>query len=335
MDSVTQAVLGGAVSYAILGQRIGKRAALYGAAFGTLPDLDVLIDFGGPIENMTYHRGFSHSFLIQALVAPVLAWMITRPKQLTDSVFLKWWLAIFFCFITHSLADLFTVYGTQILWPLSAHPFSHSLLFIIDPLYTLPLLIAFVSALVSRNTRRNLKINHLMLIVSTAYLCWSASAKVLIDEKAMTALNFRGIAPAVYESTPAPFNTLLWRSVAIAGDHYYEIWTSVFDEIDDVQIVGYPRNLELLEPVANHPSVQRLQWFTKEQYKAWESGDKIFLSDLRMGIEGAYVFNFEVAKREIDGVVTGSFAQLEQRPQLTRMTEIWRRIFDPSVELSR
>ena len=66
MDSVTQAVLGGAVSYAILGQRIGKRAALYGAAFGTLPDLDVLIDFGGPIENMTYHRGFSHSFLIQA-----------------------------------------------------------------------------------------------------------------------------------------------------------------------------------------------------------------------------------------------------------------------------
>ena len=123
--------------------------------------------------------------------------------------------------------------------------------------------------------------------------------------------------------------------MAIAGDHYYEIWTSVFDEIDDVQIIGYPRNLELLEPVANHPSVQRLQWFTKEQYKAWESGDQIFLSDLRMGIEGSYVFNFEVAKREIDGVVTGSFVQLEQRPQLSRMMEIWQRIFDPSVELAR
>ena len=53
MDSVTQAVLGGVVSYAILSKHIGKRAALYGAAFGTLPDLDVLIDFGGPIENMT------------------------------------------------------------------------------------------------------------------------------------------------------------------------------------------------------------------------------------------------------------------------------------------
>ncbi len=335
MDSITQAVLGGVVSYAILGQHIGKRAALHGAAFGTLPDFDVLIDFGGPIENMTYHRGFSHSFLIQALVAPVFAWMMVRPKQFTDKVFLKWWLAIFLCFVTHSLADLFTVYGTQVLWPWSAHPFSHSLLFIIDPLYTLPLVIAFVCALVSRNTHRTVQINHFMLIVSTAYLVWSASAKVFIDEKARSALNLRGISPSVYESTPAPFNTLLWRSVAIAGDHNYEIWTSVFDEIDDVQIVAYPRNLELLEPVADHPSVQRLQWFTKGQYKAWESGDQVFLSDLRMGIEGSYVFNFEVAKREIDGMVTGSFAQLEQRPQLSRMTEIWQRIFDPSVQLSR
>jgi inner membrane protein len=71
LDSVTQAVLGGAVSYAVLGQRIGKRAALYGMALGTIPDLDVLIDFGGPIENMTHHRGFSHSLLIQAFVTPV------------------------------------------------------------------------------------------------------------------------------------------------------------------------------------------------------------------------------------------------------------------------
>ena len=60
MDSITQAVLGGAVGYAVLGRKLGKRAALIGAGFGTLPDLDVLIDFGGPIENMTYHRGVSH-----------------------------------------------------------------------------------------------------------------------------------------------------------------------------------------------------------------------------------------------------------------------------------
>ena len=126
MDSVTQAVLGGAVSYAILGKRLGRRAALYGVVLGTLPDLDVLIDFGGPIENMTHHRGFSHSFLVQAIVAPMLAWIIVRPRLLNDGAFLRWCLAIFLCFMTHSLADLFTVYGTQVLWPLSVHILLHT-----------------------------------------------------------------------------------------------------------------------------------------------------------------------------------------------------------------
>jgi inner membrane protein len=334
VDSVTQAVLGGAVSYAILGRRLGRRAAIYGAALGTLPDLDVLIDFGGPIENMTYHRGFSHSFLVQAVVAPALAWIVVRPKQLSDSLFLRWWLAILLCFVTHSLADLFTVYGTQVLWPLSVHPFAYSLLFIIDPLYTLPLVIAFVVTLVGKRIHLNVLINSLMLAVSTGYLIWSASVKVLIDDKAMEALNLRGISPTTYESTPAPFNTLLWRSVAIDGDYYYEIWTSIFDEVDQVQIQRYPRNLDLVKPVLDHPSVQRLQWFTKDQYKAWEKGDQIFLSDLRMGVEGAYVFNFEVAKKEGEQTIIGSFERLEQRPQLNRIEKVWQRIFDSSIEVS-
>ena len=109
MDSLTQAVLGGTVTYAILGKRLGKRAALYGAALGTLPDLDVLIDFGGPIENMTHHRGFSHAFVVQALAAPVLAWLAVRPKSVSDPFFLRWCLAIYLCFLTHTLADFFTV----------------------------------------------------------------------------------------------------------------------------------------------------------------------------------------------------------------------------------
>jgi inner membrane protein len=334
VDSVTQAVLGGAVSYAILGRRLGRRAAIYGAALGTLPDLDVLIDFGGPIENMTYHRGFSHSFFVQGVVSPLLAWLFVRPERLTDALFLRWWLAIFLCFVTHSLADLFTVYGTQVLWPLSVHPFAHSLLFIIDPLYTLPLVVAFIIALVGKSTFNKVMLNNLMLAVSTGYLIWSASVKVLVDDKAMYALQLQGISPTTYESTPAPFNTLLWRSVAIDGDYYYEIWTSIFDEVDQIQFRRYPRNLDLVKSVSDHPSVQRLQWFTKDQYKAWQKGDQIFLSDLRMGVEGAYVFNFEVAKKEAEQIMIGSFERLEQRPQLNRIEKVWQRIFDPSVQIS-
>ena len=41
MDSLTQAALGGAVGYAVLGNKVGRKAALWGAILGTLPDLDV------------------------------------------------------------------------------------------------------------------------------------------------------------------------------------------------------------------------------------------------------------------------------------------------------
>src|SRR5210317_1878261 len=122
MDSVTQAVLGAAIGGAIApaGQR--RKALLAGAALGTLPDLDVLIDYGDAVENFTYHRGFSHSLFVLPPVALLL------------------WLAfIGLALITHPMLDAHTAYGTQLLWPLDSPPVMWASLFIIDPLFTLPM----------------------------------------------------------------------------------------------------------------------------------------------------------------------------------------------------
>ncbi len=70
MDSLTQALLGASVQGALLGRWQGRKALLYGAALGTLPDLDVLIDYGDPVAEMTYHRGFSHSLLVLGALQP-------------------------------------------------------------------------------------------------------------------------------------------------------------------------------------------------------------------------------------------------------------------------
>ena len=333
MDSLTQAALGGVVTYAVLGPSLGKRAAIYGMALGTLPDLDVLIDFGGPIENMTHHRGFSHSFLVQTAVSPILGWLFSQIKGGRGASFSQWSIAIFFCLITHSLADFFTIYGTQLLWPLTDHPFAHAILFIIDPAYTVPLIIALIGILMIRNRGVAQTLNLSMLTLSTMYLIWSVGAKSMIDQQVQFALNTRGIHPDVYESAPAPLNTLLWRAVAIEEDTYYEIWASVFDAVDDIQVRQFDRSLTLLKPIENHPSVRRLQWFTKGQYKAPREDDVIYLSDLRMGIEGAYVFNFEVGRRNGETFKLGNFNQVSERPDLKRLPMIWERIFDASVTI--
>ena len=62
MDSLTQIVLGAAVADATIGRTVGRRAAIYGAVLGTLPDMDVFVSLGGVVEDFVYHRSASHSF---------------------------------------------------------------------------------------------------------------------------------------------------------------------------------------------------------------------------------------------------------------------------------
>ncbi len=73
MDSISQAALGAAVAGAVAGRRCTPKVLLAGAALGTLPDLDVMLDYGDPISNMVKHRGFSHSLFVLLPFAAMLA----------------------------------------------------------------------------------------------------------------------------------------------------------------------------------------------------------------------------------------------------------------------
>lgn len=79
MDSITQIVLGAACGEAVAGRKLGRRAMLWGAVGGTIPDLDVLAWlFTDEINSASFHRGFMHSFVFAAL-AP---WVFARGAQL-------------------------------------------------------------------------------------------------------------------------------------------------------------------------------------------------------------------------------------------------------------
>ena len=89
MDSATQFILGASVAGVTLGRVMGPRALLVGGALGTLPDLDSFIPMGNAIDNMTYHRGFSHSVFVLTAVSPVIAYALSRTiNALKD----RWWL---------------------------------------------------------------------------------------------------------------------------------------------------------------------------------------------------------------------------------------------------
>jgi inner membrane protein len=339
MDSLTQIALGGAVGYAVLGNKIGRKAILYGAALGTLPDLDVLIPYAGDVESFTYHRGFSHSLWVHLLTSPLIAWLLSKFHPNTAHLKLRWFALVFLTLSTHALLDSFTVYGTQLMWPLTEYPYGVSNLFIIDPLYTLPLLIGLGFALALKQPSISaIRANKLGIIASTAYIAWSLSAKVMIDQKVEIAMEEKGIDAIAYVSTPAPLNTLLWRVVAVSESgnitKYHEIYASVFDEPSEVSFQAYPSSPMLLDPLSDNWAINRLAWFTKGLYSVYRQDDNIIMSDLRMGVECNYVFNFVVAQTDTKGIQAIDAKKVSARPDFASVGKIWDRIWDPNVNLS-
>jgi inner membrane protein len=336
MDSVTQLVLGAAVGEAALGRKIGNRALLWGAAMGTFPDLDVFIPLGDVVSDFTYHRSASHSLFVLALATPLFAWLATRIHADTRESFKRWMLAIYLIFVTHVLLDSLTAYGTQIFWPISDTPVSLATVFIIDPFYTLPLVIGVVAALVmTRDSPRGHRINQLGLIASTAYLAWTLVAKVIVDNRFEDELERQGIAYEKLFTTPGPFNSLLWRAVVRDRDGYYEAYYSVFDGGGEIRFHRYASQDGLLDSLAGDWSVERLRWFSRGFYSVTLAGQDVVISDLRMGVEPNYVFRFKVA--ELSNPHPKAVEVVEQL-QLERdfdvLPLVWARIWDPQVGLS-
>jgi inner membrane protein len=293
MDSLSQIALGAAVSVAVMGRRTAVwNAAVWGAVAGTLPDLDVLIDHGDPIRNMVLHRGESHALFWLTLFSLPFAAAVARLSG-EWTLWRRWALAMWLALVTHPLLDAMTVYGTQLALPFSNHPYGVGSVFIIDPLYTLPLLVGVGWALAGRN----LKANAVGLALSTAYLAWGAAAQQHVSQIASASLASQGIRAENLLVTPTAFNTVLWRVVAVSGDSYHEGFYSLFDKTPRIAFDAYPRGNALAADLSVVEGVRRLRGFTQGFFALRETAGRVLISDLRMGQEPNYTFTFAIAEK--------------------------------------
>lgn len=327
MDSLTQIALGAAIGEAVLGRRVGRKAALWGAICGTLPDLDVLIPFGDPVADFTFHRSFSHSVIMLALLTPLMVWLI-RKIHPADAEYRKGWFAlVYLAFLTHVLLDSCTVYGTQIFWPLSEYPMTWGSIFIIDPFYTLPLIAGVIAIAVSRlNSQRAHRFNLAMLTLSTLYLGWSFAAKNYTHGIARDELVRQGIEYRQIVSLPSPFNTILWRFVVMTPDGYAEGWYSLLDSGRAIDFAHRDSAAELLSGLESHWPVTRLQWFTKGFYRVARQGESVIMQDLRMGGGDYYVFQFKVGETGNPHSIPTASVQLPVILEEGTFTELWSRL---------
>jgi inner membrane protein len=323
MDTVSQFALGAAVGVAVLGRRTALwKAALAGGVCGTLPDLDVFIDHGDPVSNMTLHRGETHALFWLTLASPLIAGLLARLNRAGGVPWHRWWFMVWLALVTHPLLDAMTVYGTRLGLPFTDFPYAVGSIFIIDPLYTLPLLIGLGLAV----GRQRPGFNTAGLALSSAYLAWSVLAQQYVAAIATQQARAQGIQIERLLVTPAPFTTLLWRIVIVSPDgHYHEGFRALLDDADTpLAFDRYSRGNDLLAALRSHPPVARMEAFARgfiklERERESEGSERIVLSDLRMGLEPTYTFAFIVARTQSPTLVPVTPASVGRRPDVPRV----------------
>ncbi|MES2981912.1 MAG: metal-dependent hydrolase [Verrucomicrobiota bacterium] len=288
MDSLTQATLGAAVGEAILGKKIGNRAILWGALFGTIPDLDVI--FSPLLDNaqeLAFHRGGSHSLLLMVIASLALAkplaklWKIEKVSPMRAGIF------VFLAWSTHVLIDCFTVYGTSVLWPFSPVRVGFNNLFIIDPLYTLPLLVSLIWLAFYRSKKQQPKRTRILnwgLGISSAYVVFSFAMKFYASSSFDADLARRDIEYNRRMEAPTAFNTLLWRSILEREDEIWVGYRSVLEmPSKPIRWTVYPRQKEIVAPFANEREVRTIDWFSQGWWIARPHAQGIWMADMRFG----------------------------------------------------
>lgn len=296
MDSLTHVVMGASIAALVSGKSLGRKAMVVGAVVSTLPDLDVFWPFNDPVSFFTYHRSATHSLIVLTLMTPLIAWCVhwlCKNESYKKCVWVTW-----FCLIAHALLDACTVYGTQLFWPFMPPPVMGGSIFIIDPLYTLPLLVGFIVFLFKPQWPASALIVRYGLSLSLFYLALSLVLQQYVVAKTEIYAREQGVTVDKILATPTPFTISAWRVVAIAGDRYYEGFYGLLPGTRDFSWVAYERHPELAAFLQNNWAFERLKWFTNDYYKLARDNDKIYVSDLRMGFEPNYTFSFFVAKRD-------------------------------------
>ena len=332
MDSISQIVLGASIAHITLGEKLGKRALILGAVVGTLPDLDVLVPYADAIESFTYHRSWSHSLFMLTLFSFPLAWFCKCLFAKAGIPYGRWWFAIWLVLFTHPILDGFTIYGTQLWWPLDAPPTAWGSVFIIDPMYTLPLL-AGVAIAWRRSWLHARPVVVAGLLISTTYLGWTLIAQHITRQKVTTTLTQNAIEANHLVIAPFPFS-LLWRVLVVTDDHYLEGYSSLLDSESEMSMNAYDNGKQSCNEWLSHGPVQRMDWFTHGAFALSVENDVLVLSDLRMGIEDDYVFEFAVAEWEADAWQTIVTRKMPINIDSDRMTLLLSRVIDASVDLT-
>lgn len=286
MDPLTQASLGAAVAALFSCRGNVRRAIVVGALAGAAPDVDVFIrSDSDPMLALEYHRHFTHALLL----APVIG--LATATFFKGVFFWKQWhyreLALFAVLgaLTHGLLDACTSYGTLLYLPFFDHRESWDIISIIDPIFTVPLVLMTFGAFLLRRPA----FSRGVFVFCMLYLCFGIFQRERAQHYAQQLANERGHESITQlAARPSFANTLVWRLVYRVEDRYYvdavrlipfsEPMHYLGDSVDAYTIED--RRSVLPDETVLGEDVERFRFFSQD-YLYRYSEDETVLGDLR------------------------------------------------------
>ena len=365
MDSATQVLLGAVVGRAV-SRRTGSAPLVIGAAAGLLPDLDfVAAPLVSAAEAFVTHRSATHSLVVAPFAALALAKLCaSRFAAKTGMTAREWGWILWWVFATHIALDLCTTYGTQALWPLSREPFAWSVVFIVDPLYSVPMAaavfylwrkrnesVAPVASTASDSSDSTdaldasdasdavgwvgvgvRKVAGMVLAGTTLYLCLGAALKMSALNDFRESRDFNRDELRGMSVQPAPLTIFQWQFLAAEKNGTTHVgWLSSFrgKESAEWEPVRIPtadeKQAERL--ASGTEEFARLSSFAKGLWRVEERDGEFYYVDLRFGVDATRPFAFRIARRNGDGeveLIPPPF-KLREWTDADKMPEAWRR----------
>lgn len=285
MDSLTQFTLGAAVGEAVLGRKIGNKAIWLGGIFGTIPDLDVLLNFAlETTQKLRIHRGISHSILFAILFGAFSAWLLGKLFKKNKLPFNQWYAFTFLTLFTHPILDSFTTYGTQLFLPFTDYRVAFNNIFVADFFYTIPLLLGVIAALFfARQNNKRRWVNWAGIGISSLYMLFTFGVKFYTNGVFEKNLEAQNIPYERFTTSPTPLNAFFWGITAEGKDGYWLGHYSIFDESDDIEFTYLDKRPELRKQLNNQKQFETLKWFSSDYFILTQNDDRIDYVDLRFG----------------------------------------------------
>jgi len=266
MDPLTQGTVGAVLPQALSKKNLGV-VALLGFLSGMAPDLDIFIRSStDPLLSLEYHRQFTHSLVFIPFGGLICAlFLFVVFKKISPFNFKKTWLYCTLGYGTHGLIDACTSYGTLLFWPFSDIRIAWNNISIIDPLFTIPLILLIALATIKKKN-----------VYSKIALGWAVIYLMIGMYLHNVAINVgkeiaeqRGHTITRIKAKPSFGNLILWKTIYETDNQFYVDATNLlFNKIipgESIKKLNQEEDFPWLkEESQQYKDVERFKWFSND-----------------------------------------------------------------------